>query len=133
ADDGVANRAPVDRAVGPDLDVILDDDPPDLRNLVGAAGATGKTETVLPDGAARMDDYPIADQGMADRYVGPDCAVTADTHASADGGSGPDYRAAADLGARSDHGARVDGHAVLQARAGMNEGARGHPTRLEQR
>src|SRR5262249_11685761 len=52
ADDGVANRAPVDRAVRPDLDVVLDDDPPDLGDLVGAAGAAAKAEASLPDGAA---------------------------------------------------------------------------------
>ena len=37
ADHGVADRAAVDGGVGADLDIVLDDDAADLRNLVVAA------------------------------------------------------------------------------------------------
>ena len=49
-------------AVGPDLDVVLDDDTADLRHLAMALGARDIAEAILPDRAAGMHDHAIADQ-----------------------------------------------------------------------
>src|SRR5262249_17911402 len=129
ADDGGADRAAVDRGIGPDLHIVLDDHPANLRNLVGALAAAGKAEPVLPDGAARMDDDAIADQSMRDRYIGADRTVTADPHAGPEHSARTDHGAASDLGPRPDHGAGIDRHAVLQARRRMVERARCNPNR----
>ena len=64
ADDGVAGRAAVDRGVGADLDVILNDDPAGLRNFLMASRRRQIAEAVLADARAGMDDHAIADQGM---------------------------------------------------------------------
>ena len=53
ADHGVADGAAVDRGAGPDLDVILDDDAPDLRDLEVTLAPHHKAEAILTDLAAR--------------------------------------------------------------------------------
>ena len=53
ADHRVAVRAPVDDRVGADLDVVLDDDPADLRHLQMSPRPHGKAKPVLADAASR--------------------------------------------------------------------------------
>ena len=62
ADDGIADGAAVDGCAGADFDVVLDDDPADLRHLEMSVAAHHKAEPVLPDIAARMDDDAVADR-----------------------------------------------------------------------
>src|SRR5271165_3414329 len=133
ADHGIARGAAVDCRVGADLDVVLNDDAPDLWDLL-MSFRTGKiTETVLADARARMDDDAVADQRAEDRNIGADGAVAPDADVRADDGAGTDQRARADLGARPDHGKRVDGHGRLEARGRMHLRARRAALRLEQR
>ena len=47
---------------GADLDVVLDDDPADLRNLRCGRARPSVAEAVLADAAAGMDDDAVADQ-----------------------------------------------------------------------
>src|SRR5262249_55039355 len=84
ADDCIATRAAVDRRVGADLDGVLDDHAPRLRDLDRFALARKKAESVLTDPAARMDDDAVSDQGVHDRGTGPDRAMPADAHARPD-------------------------------------------------
>src|SRR5262249_14905531 len=49
ADHGVADRTAVDGRVGADLDVVLNDDPSDLRHLGVALPAWQVAKAVLPD------------------------------------------------------------------------------------
>src|SRR5262245_26022951 len=70
-DHGVTNGPAIDGGVGADLDVVLDDDARNLRNLVRPARAAHKAEAILANGAARVDDDPVTDQGMHDRGIGP--------------------------------------------------------------
>ena len=107
ADDRVLKGAPIDGRIGADLDVVLDDDPADLRHLEVPAGAHGEAEAVLADAHARMDDDPVADEGMGDGRQGADVAVAADGDAVADHGAGGDARAAPDAGLGGDDGARA--------------------------
>src|SRR4051794_7216555 len=53
-DDGVGQRAAVDRGIGADLDIIADDDAPGLGNLDPCAVLVGKAESVGADHGARM-------------------------------------------------------------------------------
>ena len=53
ADHRVADGAAIDRGTGADLDVVLNDDAPDLRDLDVAASPMHKAEAVLTDLAAR--------------------------------------------------------------------------------
>ena len=64
--------------VGADLHVVLDDDAADLRHLEVALRPHGEAEAVLADAHARMEDDPVAEEGMGDRHVGADRAVAAD-------------------------------------------------------
>ena len=62
ADDRVARRAAIDRRVGADLDVVLNDDAAHLRHLQMPARAEREAETVLADAHARMQDDAVAEQ-----------------------------------------------------------------------
>src|SRR5262249_1337549 len=72
ADARLAEGRPVDRTVGADLDVVLDDDNAALRDLlVGSVVFWGKPEAVPSDHAARMDDDPLPDPAtLAYHHVG---------------------------------------------------------------
>ena len=70
ADHRVAARAPVHGGVGADLHVVLDDHAPDLRHLQMALRTHGEAEPVLPDAHARMEDDPVADEGVGHGHVG---------------------------------------------------------------
>ena len=116
ADHRVAAGAAVDRRVGADLDVVLDDDPADLRHLEVAARAHGEAEAVLADAHAGMDDDAVADQRVAAASLPAPIAQSRPIRTC-----GPmtrvrtDDRAGADLGARADDRAGIDGDARLRA------------------
>ncbi len=62
ADDRIVHGSAVDRRLGTDFDVILNDDAADLHDLDHAGWARCITETVLADPSAIVDDHMIADQ-----------------------------------------------------------------------
>ena len=76
--------------------------------------AHGEAEAVLADAHARMDDHPVADEGVGDGRQRADVAVAADGDAIADDRAGGDARAAADAGLGADDGAGLDDDALLQ-------------------
>src|SRR3972149_9329641 len=123
ADHGVANGAAVDGGAGADLDVVLDDDAPDLRHLEVAIAPHHETEAVLPDLAARMDDNAVADQRGGERRPGANRTVAPDPHLGPDHGIGSDHGSGADLGAGTHHRAGLDGDAVFPPRGCMHMGA----------
>src|SRR6185503_21010784 len=116
ADHGIADGAAVDRRAGADLDVVLNDDATDLRNLQVPLGAHDVPEAILADVAAGMNDHAIADEAVRDDGARADRAVAADPHFGADHGIGADESAAANLGARADHRTGLDGDVGLEAR-----------------
>ena len=116
ADDGVAGRAAIDRGVGADLDVVLNDDSPGLRNFLVAARRRQIAEAVLADARAGMDDHAVADQRVEHRGAGADRAVASDSDAGTDHRAGRDERARPDFGAGPDHRQRIDDHARLDPR-----------------
>src|SRR5450830_1320895 len=79
-DHGVANGAAVDGSAGADLDIVLDDDAPDLRHLEVALSPHHEAEAVLTDLAAGVDDDTIADQRGGDRRPGADRTIAPDPH-----------------------------------------------------
>ena len=120
ADDRIARRAAVDRGIGADFDVVLNDDAPGLRDLLMASRRRQITETVLADANAGMDDNAVADQGVDDSGSGADRAVAADADIGTDHGAGRDHGAGADLRARTDHRERIDGDVGLEPRGVMH-------------
>src|ERR1035437_1997449 len=138
ADHRVANGAAVDGGAGSDLDIVLDDDAPDLRNLEVALRPHYEAEAVLTDLAARMNDDAVADQRGGDRGPGADRAIAPGPHLSPDYGSGADDGAGADLGVRPDPRAGLDGDVVFQPRSRTHLraghfaqlGKRGRPQRV---
>ncbi len=117
--------AAIDRRVGADLDIVLDDDAAGLRNLLMALRTWQIAETVLADAGAGMDDHAIADQRMQDRGAGTDRAAAPDADIRTDNRAGRDQRAGADFGARSDDRHRIDGDAGFEARGWMHLRRRG--------
>src|SRR5271166_550233 len=67
ADHRVAVGAPVDGHARADFDVVLNDDPADLRHLEMPARPQSEAEPVLADVRAGMDDDAVADEGGDDR------------------------------------------------------------------
>src|SRR5207244_5903579 len=93
---GFAEGGPVDRAVGADLHVVLDDHGPDLRNLRGAVGTGNEAEAVGADDRPRVDDYPPAEPTPSiDHRVGKEDRIVADGRPRAHVDEGTD----ADVGA----------------------------------
>src|SRR5690606_36662653 len=75
ADHRIGKRAAIDRGVGADLDVVLDDDAAELGHLVEAGAARHVAEAVLADAHAGMDDDAVAEKCVLDRGAGADIAV----------------------------------------------------------
>src|SRR5262249_54440373 len=123
ADHGVAQAAAVDGGARPDLDVVLDQHAPGLRNLQVPLGPKeNKAIAVLPDAAARMDQHVVADQRALDGGARPDIAIPPDLDARADHGACADHRACADLDIGGDQGQRIDDHAIFEARGRIDDG-----------
>src|SRR4029077_3862193 len=87
-DHGIADRTAVDRAIRADLDAILDDHAPDLRNLAVARRAREIAEAVLPDAGTGVDNHPVPDERMHDGRARADDAITANAHIRADDRAG---------------------------------------------
>src|SRR5665213_483242 len=121
ADHGIAQGAAVDGGGGADLDVILDNHPPELGNPHMTRRGRNKTKTGLADRGAWQDYHPIAHIGMRDRNIVADLAVMTDGHAGADHGVGADLDAVADLRAGTNHGAGTDHHVLAQLHIPRNQ------------
>src|SRR5262249_57884409 len=93
ADHGVPRGAPVDRRIGTDLDIVLDDDAAELRHLDEPPGIKREAEAVLTDADARIKPDPGADEGMAHAHIGADADVRAEDAAGANDAIGADERA----------------------------------------
>ena len=61
ANDGIANSTAIDRCASPDLDIVLNDNAANLRDLEVTAPPHHESKTVLTDLAARMNDDIVAD------------------------------------------------------------------------
>src|SRR5690606_11653450 len=90
-DDRVGQRASVDRGIRADLDIVLDDDPADLRDLLRPGTPRGKAEAVLSDPHTRMNDDAVADQRVLNRSAGADETVASDLAGKTDDGSRCDH------------------------------------------
>src|SRR5262245_26712566 len=124
ADDGIADRAAVDGRARPYLDVVLNDNAPDLWHFQMALTAHDKSEAVLADLAARVNDNPIADQGIDDARARADRAIAPYANVGANDGVRSDHAAAADFGSRTDDCSRFDNHVIFGERAFVDMGLR---------
>ncbi len=116
ADDGVAQRGAIDRAVGADFDIVFDDDIADLRDFVMHAVAGGVAESIAADDDAGVQNHPLAqDAALVDHDVGIDDAVRSDLHLRADVCPGINHRAGADGRGRIDK--RLGMHALMRVGA----------------
>ncbi len=99
--------SPVDRGVSPDLHVVLDDHPSNLRHLQVAARAHSESEAVLPDARTRMHDDTVADQSMNQSGERPYVTIAPDANAVSD------YRACGNACPTADPRLRPDSHAAV--------------------
>src|SRR5262249_6343633 len=127
ADYRVARRPTVDCGVGSDLDVVLNDDAPGLRNLLVPLRRREVAEAVLADAGAGMNDHAVADQGVGPAGPSPDCALSADTDAGPYHRACRNQRTGADFSPRTDDRQRIDGDPGLEARRGVYLRARRAP------
>src|SRR3974390_338789 len=122
ADHGVADDAAVDGGASPNLDVVLDDNAPDLRHLELNVCAP-EAETVLANLAPSMNDHAVPDQRICNYRAGTNRAVTPNSNFGPNDGGCANQTAGADFGSRTDHGARLDGDVALEPCARMHMGA----------
>src|SRR5262249_1565365 len=126
ADDGLAEGGPVDRGVGADLDVVLDADDPDLRDLAVAAAVPDVPEAVRTDDRAGVEDAAVPDAApVRSRRVRAGGGVLANGGVPADVGARGERGPRADAGTGRDGGARRDRGAGADASRAVNEGPGG--------
>src|ERR1700682_1278581 len=103
ADHGLPECSTVDGRSGPDLDVILDADDADLRNLVMPPAMRGKPIAIRADDSPAVDDAAPADPAaVVHRDVGVDRGSIADRGARLDRNVGVDRHIVADGDAVAD-------------------------------
>src|SRR5690606_34570284 len=109
ADHRAANRAPVDRGVAPDLDIVAENASPDLWQAPVATIQPDKPEPVLPHPRPAVYDAAIPhNHPRIQRCLGMDHTVPADTRAGTDHRVRPDVRAFPQMHAGFDHGAGIN-------------------------
>src|SRR4026207_2294760 len=115
ADDGIAERAPIDRAVAADLDVVLDNHAAKLGKFLMPPVGENISETVRADYRAGVNHHTIADAySRIDVHVGMQHRVCTDCRALADDHACVQYRS------------RADGHTFIDDHRGANDRIVGH-------
>ncbi len=70
ADDGIAERAAINRRIGADFNLVADKHAPYLRDLLPSFSISGKTKAVAADYRARLEQTFIAyHAAFADKHV----------------------------------------------------------------
>src|SRR6185369_16454054 len=107
------------------LDVVADDDAPQLLDLLPAAVVGSEAEAVGAEHSAGMDDAAGADLRLRDDGdARAEPRPGADPAARLDDRVRPDRRAVADLGTGGDDGERADGDVGTEPRLRIDRGAR---------
>jgi hypothetical protein len=84
ADHRVSRRSSIDRGIGANLDIILEDHPAELRSSQEPGLGEGKSKSFLPDPRAGIDINARSQQRVAQAGVCADPAVAADDYAASD-------------------------------------------------
>src|SRR5207245_7694870 len=127
ADQGGPKRASVHGGVASDFDIILNDDLPELRELVIPALGKNVTEAVGPDHGSGVKDYAIADARLRihddprveNALRAHDCALSQEGSRT-EARARPHRHTAFDLDVRADAHARGPPHLRPDHRRGMN-------------
>src|SRR5260221_3130260 len=113
---GIAGGAAIDRAVGADLDAVLDDDATELQHAHEALGTGDVAEALAADADASGDVDPGADQRVADGAIRRDPAAVAEDAAGTEDAVAAIMKARADLDIGSAKAAAVDLRPIADAR-----------------
>src|SRR5579884_3780277 len=85
ADDRKSQCCPIDGDVGAQFDIIFNDHPADLRNLLIFPPVRGEPESIAADDRPAVDDHPLADlHPLSDRDVRINQALLSDFTPPAD-------------------------------------------------
>jgi hypothetical protein len=133
ADDRVSNPAAIDGRVGPDLDVVLNNDTTELGNLALPFEAGNVAKPIRSDATSGMQNDTVTEQSIKNSCARADRTVATDAHVGTDYGIRGDDGARADFRARPDHSARIDGDVVFQSRGRVNLCIGRYSRRLDQR
>src|SRR5580692_9713511 len=120
SDHGVTVRAAVNRHARADLDVVLDDNAPNLRHFEMAPGPKRKSKAILSDMRPGMNNYPVADQRGNDCRERAHRTIATDPHLGADDRIRADDRSSANFDASPDDRARIDNHSGFEPRGRVN-------------
>ena len=119
-DMGIADGAAVHGAVGPELDIVLDHHPAQLRHAQQPFQAGHEGKALITDGVVGAHYNPVSDHRMGDHAIGADAAIIADHHAAPDHRIVADPAVLADLRARADLTAGTNLGAFANAGGGMH-------------
>ncbi len=109
ADEGVAECAAINSAVGPDLDVVLDHDAADLRDFAVMILIKNITVAIGADDGAGVNADTVADPALrVNCDVGKQAHRLAKHRLVADGAVGLEHRLLADGGTFADDAVRAD-------------------------
>jgi hypothetical protein len=113
ANDRVGGRTPVDSRVCADFDVVLNNDPPQLRDLeVSVIAAEGETKSILTDTNTGVNDHPVTDDETGKGNTWAYTAVIAEKHAR------PDHSVGADVAPSANFRGSADDRAGFQTASG---------------
>ncbi len=132
-DNRIAVGATINRRIGTNIHIILQDHTTNLRHLEMPLRPHGESKSVLSDSGAGMDDDAIADQRMNNRGMRPHRTITPDPHARPDHRIGGNDGSTADFRARANDHAGINNHAGFKPRIRMDKAARRNPPWVENR
>ena len=113
---GITHRSAINRRIGSNFDIVLDDHTPQLRRFKVAFRGRREAETILAQSRPRMNDDPVADKRIKQARMGADGAAASNANARPDNGVGSNNRPRSNLGARADHGPGINRYARFQSR-----------------
>src|SRR6185437_6142324 len=114
--DGILDSTAIYGRSCADLNVILYDHAAHLRHFEMAFSSHHKSESILTNLAAGMNNDPIADQCIGDRSIRTDHTISADPYVSADDRIRANHGPAADFRARTDHRTGFNSYTFFHSR-----------------
>src|SRR6516165_5009969 len=106
ADDCIRQGSSVDRGIGSDLNIIANDYAADLRHFDVSIAAQGKSEPVLSNACAGVENHAVSDNRMHDGRAGAHVAITTEHDPESNHGACCNGRSVANCRFTAYHGPR---------------------------
>ena len=112
----VRKGATINSGVGTNLNIILNDDAPNMRHFFKAALAANEAKTILTNARTGLDKHPVAQERIDDGSVRTDNTIAANLAIGTDDRARSDDRSRANLDMIADDRAALDGDIAFKQR-----------------